>query len=396
MSNSVKTTLEAIEIMLKNADKGPSGFWVDDHEGCGNPLIFPEFDNGLKSGAYVCLEHRVCPWDRSVLFGDSHGCHLNSGCYHRCAIREAKYLSSEMIKRILKSFSSNLKAGKYECSNKEIIVPPLILDDEIKYIEKRKKSESEKKEREADRERSERMKKASKLLSRFPKGKDNNDEIRAHIINNYGVPTWANTYDFGMIDFHSDGMKDLAGGEKFSYDEYLEVQFKSSPSKRNSFINCFFNMPSEFKGCIERISGDNILFKRIFVTGMYLDDCSFFDGKEDHVWMSREGFEGFNIGDCVEFFAEVYRYVKTSNGKAIDYSLRNPKGIKKIEPYKLPTDQELMEQKIASIICESCYLREYCINGGNWCMRDPQEVKALKKDMMKVLLEKEKLQSNLQ
>lgn len=35
-----KATFDAIDVMIRHADKGPSGFWVDDHEGCGNPAIF--------------------------------------------------------------------------------------------------------------------------------------------------------------------------------------------------------------------------------------------------------------------------------------------------------------------------------------------------------------------
>ena len=35
---------------------------------------------------------------------------------------------------------------------------------------------------------------------------------------------------------------------------------------------------------------------------------------KEHVWMSPKGFEEYEIGDSVSFFADVYRYVKTSNG----------------------------------------------------------------------------------
>lgn len=35
-------------MMILHADKGPSGFWTGDQEGCGNPQIFPEFEKGLK------------------------------------------------------------------------------------------------------------------------------------------------------------------------------------------------------------------------------------------------------------------------------------------------------------------------------------------------------------
>ena len=52
-----------------------------------------------------------------------------------------------------------------------------------------------------------------------------------------------------------------------------------------------------------------ICLKRIFISGMYTDG-TMFDGKEDHVWMDKSGFEEYAIGDGVSFGAEVYRYVK--------------------------------------------------------------------------------------
>lgn len=76
--------------------------------------------------------------------------------------------------------------------------------------------------------------------------------------------------------------------------------------------------------------------------------------------MSNAQFEEYEIGDCVSFFAEVYRYVKTSNGKRIDFALRNPENIKRIEPYELPSDKELFLQKISRIVCDNCYLNEHC------------------------------------
>lgn len=41
-----KKTINLIDVMIRHADKGPSGFWADDYEGCGNPKIFPEFEEG--------------------------------------------------------------------------------------------------------------------------------------------------------------------------------------------------------------------------------------------------------------------------------------------------------------------------------------------------------------
>lgn len=46
-------TIEVLDVMIQHADKGPSGFWVDDYEGCGNPQIFPEFEDGLKRGKLI-------------------------------------------------------------------------------------------------------------------------------------------------------------------------------------------------------------------------------------------------------------------------------------------------------------------------------------------------------
>ena len=107
------------------------------------------------------------------------------------------------------------------------------------------------------------------------------------------------------------------------------------------------------------------------------------EGKEDHVWMDKRGFEKYRVGDSVEFFAEVYRYVKTGKGKQIDFGLRNPEGIKHIPPYELPTDEELIGQSVNEIICETCYLSEHC--NRVCCMRPQKELKQMKKQMMKMV-----------
>ena len=92
---------------------------------------------------------------------------------------------------------------------------------------------------------------------------------------------------------------------------------------------------------------------------MYTDG-TMFDGKEDHVWMDKSGFEEYDVGDSVSFGAEVYRYVKTGNGKQIDYGLRNPTGIQKVEAYELPSDDALIMQEVKQLICETCFLSEQC------------------------------------
>lgn len=55
------------------------------------------------------------------------------------------------------------------------------------------------------------------------------------------------TYD-GTIDFDPEGYKDAVGAEKFTHDEYLEVQIKSSHKTRIWFETCYRNIPLSFKG----------------------------------------------------------------------------------------------------------------------------------------------------
>ena len=105
--------------------------------------------------------------------------------------------------------------------------------------------------------------------------------------------------------------------------------------------------------------------------------------KNDPVWMEKSGFEECAVGDSVSFCAEVYRYVKTGNGKLIDYGLRNPTGIQKIEAYELPSDDELIMQEVEQLICETCFLSEQC--NRNYCTMDPKKKRLLKQEMFRAI-----------
>lgn len=209
----------------------------------------------------------------------------------------------------------------------------------------------------------------------------------------YGSKTGLQVYG-GIINFDPDKQKDLVGGDKITYDEYLDLQMMACENKggvRRDFAMCYYYIPLEFMGEIERITRKAVCFKRIYVSGMYPDGTCF-DGKEDHVWIDKHGIEGYGIGDCLSFFAEPYRYIKTGNGKQIDFGLRNPQGIKIIEKYELPSDEELMLQSIDAIICETCYLNEQVYGG--MCLRDKKERQSLRKDMFKAVKGSEKKRRN--
>ena len=65
----------------------------------------------------------------------------------------------------------------------------------------------------------------------------------------------------------------------------------------------------------------------------------------------------------------------------IDCGLRNPTGIQKIEAYKLPSDDELIMQKVEQLICDTCFLSEQC--NRNYCTI--KEKRLLKQEMFRAI-----------
>lgn len=78
--------------------------------------------------------------------------------------------------------------------------------------------------------------------------------------------------DWGIIPFDPDMMKDVVGGEKLTYDEYLEIMKASGNKTRQYFELCYYGgVLSNFKGQIEKKSKGMVCFKRIYVSGIYSD-----------------------------------------------------------------------------------------------------------------------------
>ncbi len=368
-----KATIHALDLMICHADKGPSGFWVDDYEGCGNPAIFSEFDEGLRRGRLVQKEHYLCPWNTAIMYGAGHG-NINTGCYHSCSIDKAKYLSEQELKKILVRFKARMENGDYNSVDHLL---PLLTESERKHIEDRILAEQRERERNEERNRQERIKKAAALIAKYP---DEESLLAAY----YGEDDCVGGEN-GLVFFSPNSRKNVVGTEEMSYDKYLDIQFASlGHPYRSGFANGIFNYLLSFKGQIEKVKPKYVCFKRIFIEGMYSDGMMF-DDKEDHVWMDRSGFEEFSAGDSVCFGAEVYRYVKPGNGQLIDYGLRNPTNIQKIEAYELPTDDELIMQEVEQIICEICFLSEQC--NRNYCTMEPKKKRLLKQDMFRIIKE---------
>ncbi len=174
--------------------------------------------------------------------------------------------------------------------------------------------------------------------------------------------------EFGIIDTSDDAMKDVFNGETLTYEEYLQALFNSRKNIRKSFEYCYYsNAMCSFKGKIIRFNRKKgkVIFDRIYVSGIFLDGDGY-EGKEDHVWIDIGPFEKFKEGDSLSFSGEIYRYLKTGSGKQISYGIRKPCNIEMINPYKLPTDDNMLMQFAEQLVCESCMYNEQCYMG--FCM----------------------------
>ena len=82
-------------------------------------------------------------------------------------------------------------------------------------------------------------------------------------------------------------------------------------------------------------------------------------------------------------FGWIFRDFKTGNGKVLDYSLKNPQDIERIGSYQLPSDDDLANQSINEIICETCFLSDHC--NRTYCMRNQEELQVLREQMSDLL-----------
>ena len=165
----------------------------------------------------------------------------------------------------------------------------------------------------------------------------------------YGKNTWVSVND-GMIDFSPNGMKKVKGGEQLTYPDYLKIQYSSLGHTKVGLERVFFDAYSaRFKGEITKKIHDHLLFKKLYIDAIDSDLVGYVDS-EDHVWMSAKPFNDLKINDCVEFDAKVYRYLKVGHGKRIDYGLVNPKNIKRITPYSLPSSEQIKRQIVDDLL----------------------------------------------
>lgn len=204
----------------------------------------------------------------------------------------------------------------------------------------------------------------------------------------YGT-TYQVAVENGIIDFSPKGMHDVKKGENLTYDEYLDIQYNSLDHCKSSLEEVYFNRDvGVYRGKISKKSRENILFKKLFIEATRADGTCY-ENKESHVWMDNKPFEHFETGECVEFFADVYRYLKTGHGKQIDYSLCNPICIKKIPQYQLPTDDQIEGQIIDDILWETSLYHDV-VDRSNWAFVRNEESYQQKFKALKSMMNKEK------
>lgn len=150
-----------------------------------------------------------------------------------------------------------------------------------------------------------------------------------------------------------EGRKLEPAHEPSEEERWKDLLFNSRNIRRHCFEYCYYsNAWCDFKGQIERFDKKKgkVIFKRIYILGGLMDgDC--YEGKEDHVWMDIEPFGKYQVGDCLRFGGEIYRYLKTRNGKQISFGIREPYDITHIESYELPSDDNMIMQAADDVVC---------------------------------------------
>ena len=131
---------------------------------------------------------------------------------HSCSIRDARYLSPEMLAAVLTRFKEHLQNGDYDDAKH---IAPLLTEDEQSYIKQQQILERENQEQQWQKDREDKTIKAAALMQKH----QDNEDIKALLVAHYGDDVMV-TSEFGNIDFSLDGMSDIVGGEKLSYDDY--------------------------------------------------------------------------------------------------------------------------------------------------------------------------------
>lgn len=341
--------IQALQRMIDKAEYGPLGFAADGEDSCINPDIFREYRKAIEHDEYKAIHHPACPWDKEIMYGTNRASY-DGGCFYRCGLKDAKILSATMIRTILERFLEQYQKGIYDNIGGKAIAP-LLTPEEQAYIPAERKRLHEE-------ERNKHLNKAKNILSAY-----DSDEWHNLLADCYDEEVTNIMDDYSLMTFSRDYAKDIVGCPNISYDDFLVMEYRSHSQWRHGFEGFYFGyaLPSYFHGTISSQNNKHICFNSLALTGYYMDGERF-DDKEGHVWMDAKDFKSFNVGDCVEFQAEIYMYAKSGDDgkKVLDFGLRKPHSIQKIDKYHVPSDEELMKEQMQQIKCEFCLYYDNC------------------------------------
>ncbi|MBD5316602.1 MAG: hypothetical protein HDS11_02880 [Bacteroides sp.] len=149
---------------------------------------------------------------------------------------------------------------------------------------------------------------------------------------------------------------------KLSYDEYLDAQhnFLDSFAGYQQLTELyFFNKKfGWFTGKIIRMAKEHVLLSNFSINKDHLSTNlnEVVVNKDDLIWLKKDNFTNFQVGDIVSFAAEIFSYLQNEN--EIMYSLKNPKNVTKIKS-RAVTDQDFDFEQRAWNISPFCLNKSY-------------------------------------
>lgn len=144
----------------------------------------------------------------------------------------------------------------------------------------------------------------------------------------------------------------------------IKLQKKSNKKKKISEREYLWNdSDSDYYAKVVKINDKSCVLKNVWIDGMRHDGISF-NGSEDHINLTKVKDiaeikkHNIHINDKIRFKATVYEYTRKDGSK--DFSLKNIENIYKIEDYKIPSREELIDEQIWNLVCETCLFNEKC------------------------------------